>query len=284
LWYSFGTRTNETDFQAAKSADFSSGWTRLDQSPILAINEANWSAPVGGSYILWAPDVMKRSDGQYVMYFASRDALNTSQHCIGGAIADQVAGVYHPVNDFVQCNRTSAGVIDPSWYGDDDGKQYVVYKTEVPYNWLEIREVANSGENEGVKWVDNAVKLLKVNSQGFSDGSNMEAPYIFKRGNTYFLTYSTHYTYDGTYDVQYATAQNIKGPYTRVKTKLLQTGTEYGCNLTGPGGASFQRYSVDESTVKIIFHGLTAALDVHQRVVYTGTVHVDGETLSISAT
>jgi beta-xylosidase len=263
--------------------DFNSGWTRLDQSPILAINESTWSAPLNGNYGLWAPDVMKRYDGKYVMYFAALDAKNTSQHCIGAAIADDIAGVYHPVNDFVQCNRTSTGVIDPSWYKDDDGKQYVVYKTEVPNNWLEIREVAHSGEKEGVEWVDNAVKLLKVNSQGFSDGNNMEAPYIFKRGATYFLTYSTHFTGDGSYDVQYATAQNIKGPYTRVEKKLLQTGNENGCNITGPGGASFQRYSDDESTVKIIFHGLTAALSINYRVVYTATVDVDGDTLSIAA-
>lgn len=225
---------------------------------------------------------MKRCDGKYVMYFAANDKEKPNQHCIGAAIADDVAGVYHPVNGFVQCNRTSTGVIDPAWYKDDDGKQYVVYKTEIPNNWLEIREVASSGDKEGVEWVDNAVKLLKVNGQGFSDGNNMEAPYIFKRGGTYFLAYSTHFTGDGTYDVQYATAKNVKGPYTRVQKKLLKTGTEHGCKITGPGGASFQRYSDDDSTVKMIFHGLTDEMNINRRVVYTATVKVDGDRLSIA--
>lgn len=228
---------------------------------------------------------MRRSDGKYVMYFASLDAKKTSQHCIGAAIADQPGGTYHPVNSFFQCNRTapSTGTIDPAWYKDGDGRQYVVYKTEIPNNWLEIREVANSGPNEGVEWVGNAVQLLKVNGQGFSDGNNLEAPYIFKRGDVYFLAYSTHFTGDGTYDVQYATAKSIKGPYTRVKTKLLQTGSQHGCKITGPGGASFQRYSEDNSTVKMLFHGLTDAMDINKRVVYSATVYVDGDKLSLTA-
>jgi beta-xylosidase len=218
------------------------------------------------------------------MYFAAHDKEKPAQHCIGAAISDKVAGVYHPVSDFVQCNRTSGGVIDPAWYGDDDGKQYVVYKTEIPNDYLEIREVAGAGAGakEGVKWVGDAVKLLKVNGQGFADGNNMEAPYIFKRGGTYFLAYSTHFTGDGTYDVQYATAKHVKGPYTRVAKKLLKTGSEHGCKITGPGGASFQRYSDDQSTVKIIFHGLTDEMNINKRVVYTATVKVDGDRLSIA--
>lgn len=193
--------------------------------------------------------------------------------------------MYHPENDFVQCNRTSSGVIDPAWYKDDDGKQYLVYKTEIPENWLEIREVCNSGAKEGVEWADNAQKLLQLGSQGHDDGGNMEAPYIFKRGDIYFLAYSTHYTGDGTYDVQYATAKSVKGPYTRVQEPLLQTTDAFGCKLIGPGGASFQRDSDDETTVKMIFHGLVDVdpLDINKRVVYTATVQVDGDRLSINS-
>ena len=192
--------------------------------------------------------------------------------------------MYHPENDFVQCNRTSSGVIDPAWFKDNDGKQYVVYKTEIPQNWLEIREVRSSGPKEGVEWVGNAQKLLQVNSQGFSDGNNIEAPYIFRRGDTYFLTYSTHFTGDGSYDVQYATAKNVMGPYTRVKKPLLKTTDAFGCKLTGPGGASFQRDPMgNQEITRIIFHGLTDAMDINKRVVYTATVQVDGDRLFINS-
>ncbi|KAF9884286.1 hypothetical protein FE257_001916 [Aspergillus nanangensis] len=285
-WYSFGT-SNGKDFQGAKSAELKSGWSKLD-GPILAIDEATWAGQQeNGVYGLWAPDVFQRtSDSKFVMYFAALDketiGTDNVQHCIGAAISDEIGGVYHPENDFVQCNRTSSGVIDPAWFKDNDGKQYIIYKTEIPENWLEIREVRSSGPKEGVEFVGNAQKLLQVNGQGFSDGNNMEAPYIFRRGDTYFLTYSTHFTGDGSYDVQYATAKKVTGPYTRVKTPLLKTTDTFGCTLTGPGGASFQRNAQgDEGVAKIIFHGLTDAMDINKRVVYTATVQVDGDKLSI---
>nr|ADO29936.1 hypothetical protein PP122 [Penicillium paxilli] len=279
-WYTFGT-SNGKDFQGAKSSKFDSAWEKLD-GPILAIDEATWAGQKdNGAYVLWAPDVYQRtSDSKYVIETVS----GRQTHCIGAAISDDIAGVYHPENEFVQCNRTSSGVIDPAWFKDDDNKQYVVYKTEIPQNWLEIREVANSGPKEGVEWTGNAQKLLQRNSQGIDDGNNMEAPYIFKRGDTYFLAYSTHSTADATYDVQYATAKSVTGPYTRVKEPLLKSGTKFGCKLIGPGGASFQRESTgDSETTKIIFHGLTDAMDMSKRVVYTATVQVDGDKLSIDS-
>lgn len=231
-------------------------------------------------------------------YFSATDKETVGtkrvQHCIGAAVSDTIEGVYHPQSDFFQCNRTSSGAIDPAWFRDDDDRQYVVYKTEIPQNFLEVREVrCSGGENasdvrkakEGVEWAGNARRLLEVNGQGYSDGNNMEAPYIFKRGGVYFLAYSTHFTGDGTYDVQYATADNVMGPYTRVKEPLLTTTDRFGCKLVGPGGASFQRDSHgDEKTVKIIFHGLTEEMNINKRVVYSATVQVDGKKLSIKST
>lgn len=111
----------------------------------------------------------------------------------------------------------------------------------------------------------------------------MEAPYIFKRGDTYFLTYSTHITMNDSYDVQYATAKNLMGPYTRVRKPLLKTSNEFGCKLIGPGGASFQRDGVDRNSTKIIFHGLTEEVTIEKRVVYTAYVQVDGDRLSITS-
>ncbi|KAF9733312.1 putative endo-arabinase [Paraphaeosphaeria minitans] len=303
-WYSFGTG-NGKDFQSAKTTDFKKGWTRFKKSPLLAIREATWAGQMAsGSSGLWAPDVMRRTDGKYVMcvdnqsttphhrpdaanlsrYFAAQDKQKISQHCIGGAIADTIEGPYHPVNDFHQCNRTANGVIDPAWFKDADGSQYIVYKTEIPANFLEIREVASSGPAEGVRWIGNAVQLLRVNGQGFSDGNNIEAPYLFKRGGVYFLTYSTHITMDGSYDVQYATAKSVRGPYTRVREPLLRSGTQYGCKLVGPGGASFQRFvglGKGEEGTRVVFHGLTEEMSINKRVVYTADVKVEGDRLSV---
>ncbi|CAI7583599.1 unnamed protein product [Penicillium manginii] len=280
-WYSFGT-SNGQDVQGASSTKLQGEWERFD-GPILAIDEAEWVGKQA-TYGIWAPDVYQRgSDKKFIMYFSAFDKEKKDHRCIGAAISDDIKGVYHPESDFVQCNRTASGAIDPSWFKDDNGKQYVVYKTEIPQNWLEIREVNNSGPKEGVEWAGNAQKLLQMGSQGFDDGGNMEAPYIFKRGDTYFLTYSTHVTMNESYDVQYATAKSVTGPYTRVKKPLLETTNDFGCKLIGPGGASFQQDSGDQKSTKMILHGLTEAMDINKRVVYTATVQVDGDRLSVGS-
>lgn len=80
-------------------------------------------------------------------YFTADDKQKPTQQCIGAAISDKIHGLYHPVNDFVQCNRSSHGVIDAAWFKDTDGRQYITYKTENPSGRLEIREVAHSGEH-----------------------------------------------------------------------------------------------------------------------------------------
>jgi beta-xylosidase len=110
----------------------------------------------------------------------------------------------------------------------------------------------------------------------------MEAPYIFKRNGIYFLLYSTHWTNNETYDVQYATSKHILGPYTRQKEPLLKSGTKYGCNLVGPGGASFQRFQASKgNTLQMAFHAREKLGG--GRMFYTATVHVNGETLEIPA-
>lgn len=139
---------------------------------------------------------------------------------------------------------------------------------------------SESGSKEGVQWIGNAVYLLKPRDQGFWDGQNMEAPYIFKRNGIYFLAYSTHWTNNDTYDVQYATSKNVLGPYTRQKEPLIASGTKFGCELAGPGGASFQRWG-DGNTLKMVFHALGPERRVQQRPFYTATVHVNGEKLEI---
>jgi hypothetical protein len=85
------------------------------------------------------------------------------------------------------------------------------------------------------------------------------------------------------YDVQYATAKSVTGPYTRVKKPLLETTNDFGCKLIGPGGASFQQDSGDQKSTKMILHGLTEAMDINKRVVYTATVQVDGDRLSVGS-
>lgn len=85
--------------------------------------------------------------------------------------------------------------------------------------------------NDWITPVGNPVQIL---DRAAEDGPLVEAPNIIGTADGhYVLFYSSHCFTDTAYDVKYAVATSITGPYTR-KGQLLATGA-YG--LTSPGGA-----------------------------------------------
>lgn len=85
--------------------------------------------------------------------------------------------------------------------------------------------------NDWTTPVGNPVEILDRTAD---EGTLIEAPYIIGSDGYYILFYSSNCFTDPTYDVRYAVATSITGPYTR-KGLLLATG-DYG--LASPGGAS----------------------------------------------
>jgi beta-xylosidase len=69
------------------------------------------------------------------------------------------------------------------------------------------------------------------------DGPLVEAPAIIDtHAGTYYLLYSSGCTTSPTYDVRYAIADNISGPYKRVAEPLLSTG-DWSLEAPGSVGA-----------------------------------------------
>ena len=66
-----------------------------------------------------------------------------------------------------------------------------------------------------------------------SDGPYVEAPSLTRLGGKYVLMFSSNCFVGPKYDVQYATATNIKGPYKRQGT-LFKTGGPL--KMHAPGG------------------------------------------------
>jgi beta-xylosidase len=114
-----------------------------------------------------------------------------------------------------------------------------------------------------------------------SDGPLIEAPSLAKVGGTYYLSFSSN-MYDTTkYDVSYATASAITGPYTKAQAPsapLLQSGdvSDVG-NLGGPGGADFNG---DGS--KIVFHAFENGQNLDNgRAMYVADIGESNNVLSV---
>lgn len=104
--------------------------------------------------------------------------------------------------------------------------------------------------------------------KGPADGPLIEAPALIKMNGVYFLFFSSHCTSDPSYDISYATASSVTGPYTKTANPLLQSGS-FG--LTGPGSCGLWGD-------KIAF----AALVSGNREMFTGTMSYSGTVASVS--
>lgn len=155
--------------------------------------------------------------------------------------------------------HTLGGAIDPDgFYDPSTHKRYVVYKTDgnslghggtcsnsiapIMPTPLMLQEVST---HDGITPIGGPVQLL---DRDVIDGPLIEAPSLHRSAEgIYFLFYSSNCFTTPAYDVAYATATNINGPYTRATRPLLITSD---ANLVGPGGLDIIR-----GGDMMVFHG-----------------------------
>jgi GH43 family beta-xylosidase len=121
---------------------------------------------------------------------------------------------------------------------------------------------------DGVTLQGSATTIL--DNEGISDEGIVEAPDLMHREGTWYLFFSANCYTNANYNVHYATATSVTGPYTRAKEPLFMTGD--GNGLTAPGGAD-----VDHDGRHMVFHAQNGN---GGRALYTALLNFDGTTVS----
>lgn len=242
-FYAFGTNGHVNGklvhIQMAHSSDFDH-WTfngGQDALPDLPawVDKANPR--------VWAPDVVQLSSGSFVMYYSAAAAKYPGKHCIGVATSKSVQGPYKPTSDNAwTCNIPKGGSIDAAGYTNSDGTRWVVYKIDgnsighggscgntvaliVPTP-IVLQQVASDGHT----LIGTPTELIR---NGPADGPYVEAPSLTKMPDgTFVLFFSSNCFVTPKYDVSYATAKDIRGPYTKYGPMIV-TGDD---GLVAPGG------------------------------------------------
>ncbi|EXJ80384.1 hypothetical protein A1O1_08528 [Capronia coronata CBS 617.96] len=240
--------------QVATSSD-NQTWTLSDHHDALP-QVAAWET---GTRV-WAPDVIQLDDGSFVLYYTDALASTPRFHCVGAATSRNVMGPYAPLDHPIACPDilTKGGAIDPDGFQDPaTGKRYVVYKTDG-------NSIGHGGScNNGIApIVPTPIMLQEVGSDGISlvgdaiqildrddfDGPLIEAPSLHRsEEGIYFLFFSSNCYTTPKYDVSYATATSIYGPYTKSGRPLLVTSD---ADLVGPGGLD-----IIKDGDLVVFHG-----------------------------
>ncbi|KAF2723867.1 glycoside hydrolase family 43 protein [Polychaeton citri CBS 116435] len=242
-WTAFSTNSRVDNklvhIQVAKTSDYNS-WNFLRGFDALP-NLPSWVDQSNPR--VWAPDVVQVSDGSFVMYFAAATNQDTSKHCLGVATSSMVNGPYTPTSNTPWiCPLSQGGAIDVSGYFDQQTSQrYVVYK-------IDGNAIGHGGEcgNTVAPIAPTPIMIQRVGNNGrdliggpsqiltniASDGPYVEAPVLNKMNGKYVLFFSANCFATPKYDVQFATADNILGPYTR-RGQIFKTGSK---GMTAPGG------------------------------------------------
>jgi hypothetical protein len=256
---------------------------------------------------VWAPSVTRRKSdkGDYIMYYAAaRNRLpeadldddtpnpdrhefavlpkHPAPHCIGAATASSIMGPYKPLPSPLACPISAGGAIDAAAFTDHDNTPYLLYK-------VDGNNIGHGGEcgNMAKPRQPTPIMLQRLKADGLSvegsplqildrtqsDGPLVEAPDLVRSPEgIYFLFFSSGCTRAPSYDLKYATARNISGPYTRADRPLLQTGD--WSLLHAPGSASL--LADGEGGWDLVFHARVAAEQGRIRAMFSGKLRFEG--------
>ena len=194
--------------------------------------------------VVWAPDVVQQPDGTYRYYYCEPCNINIGE-------STSPFGPWHNIlgkDDAVMVpDRYVHNVItlDPQLFRDDDGQEYLYFTTWGIYDGFGCGVARLSGKKPAAGdargWREEAPRPIAAD-EFFAEKRLIpntelkdifEAPFVFKRGDTYYFTYSSGSCHDHTYRVQYATSKvGPMGPF-EYQGCILETSADG--TIHGPG-------------------------------------------------
>eukprot|EP00891_Asterochloris_glomerata_P006014 jgi/Astpho2/6014/Aster-03971 len=229
-YWCYSTNSHRKNIQVAYSSDLSNFTVQVtDGLPVLP----SWA----GRGKTWAPEVAYLQ-GQYVMYFSARNpSLVNGSSCIGVATASTPAGPFNSSSsEALTCNEAMGGMIDPSPFVDTDGSVYLLYKNDgltiIPPFPISLWVAPLTPD--GLSFEPNTRPAAILQPQYSFQGAVIEAPQLHRCGQAYCLFYSSNCYRTTSYNIGFAVARNITGPYTSSQQPLVQANTAYG-DVLGPG-------------------------------------------------
>jgi arabinan endo-1,5-alpha-L-arabinosidase len=197
-----------------------------------------------------------------VLYFSAEVAgLGIDGRCIGAAYAADPTQTFVPDEKPLVCPKKGAvapraydrikrrpkdmpkaGVIDPEYFKDRGGRQYLMYRTQSTPSSIRIVELPASGKPEGSARSSEMVRSSDV----------IENPTMIRKGRNYILLTSEDYFGDCSYVTTFRRSVKLLD-WSRSKRQVLLSTSKTG--LCGPGGADVGRGANNE--LMLYFHAWT---------------------------
>ena len=177
----------------------------------------------------WAPEIHAVGAG-FVAYFTSVNAADVLS--IGAAHATSARGPYTDIGHALV--EDAAGVIDATFFEDDDGSRWLFYKIDGNSRGMPTPIFARRLAPDGLSFAAGSQpKQVLVNDPQSWEGGVVEAPWVVKRAGVYYLFYSGN-VYDYRYRTGVARAQKVDDAYMKHGAPILANSARW----VGPGHGS----------------------------------------------
>lgn len=226
---------------------------------------------------MWAPSLVKHNGYWYFAFCAEGQ--------IGIAVCDTPMGIYRDVLGQPLLPKNTCGIqtIDPSLFQDDDGKTYLLFGNSKCF----ISEIFLSPDN--VYLIGEMRNLSDAFYDQRTESYDVYKPWIFCEGadlvkyrGKYLLTFSVYDFRDYRYNIRYAWADQVTGPY----IQPLEDGIDNilikqrkGITATGHGNLT-----VYKNRLYCIYHRRDTSKNHYLRNICCNRVIVKGKHLQVKAT
>jgi len=217
--------------------------------------EGSW-----GERSFWAPELFRYRDRYYLVYSANRKDADAGKAgfriCL--AAAEKPAGPYTDVHA-PWCDP-GYSCIDGHVFVDADGAAYLYFakvgvvrepklKLHAMIHGVRLKADLSGPAGEPVLCTE-ATQPWETPPEGRSFCN--EGPFVFRRGERYYMTYSANHYAEPFYGVGYATARSPLGPWRKAPDNpLLRQDKQAG--VSGPGHCSVTA-SPDGKEMFVVYH------------------------------
>lgn len=180
------------------------------------------TSPTSGGAKVWAPSVVKASDGKFYMYVSvgSEVWAGVSEKPLGpwkNLKSDNTPLI--PGDMFPEYH-----MIDAECFIDDDKRIYLYWGSGL--NWV-------NGHCFVVE-LEEDMKTFKSDPVDITPPNFFEAPFMHKKNGIYYLMYSDGKAIDPTYKIRYSTGKSPLGPWIEGKNSPILS-TSADSTIYGPG-------------------------------------------------
>ncbi|MBC8102614.1 MAG: family 43 glycosylhydrolase [Cytophagales bacterium] len=221
----------------------------LEDAPTGLHNKPAWMKD-----LFWAPEIHQITPRQFVLTFTARSTI-TGHLSIGIATAASVTGPFVVQPTPLVSERVA--VLDSHLFQDGDGKKYLYWKRDSPTrNGVDGAIFVQEMNAAATAFAPGSAAVVALQSSEADRSKDpaaswerglVEAPWIVKQGNNYYLFYSGAFI-DTSYALGVARAVSPMGPFTRcpgnpiLRSSAVWGGPGHGAFITDALGTEFHLY------------------------------------------